>query len=132
MIKLDERSLIMTIKNRLKELRKSKHLTLDDIAEETNIKRGTFSNWENGKTEPKLESWQKLADYFGVSVPYLQGVSNVNDALFRTVADFVSGEEYRSFDLLDNSVQITINGKDVSASDLEKIREYAMFITKSD
>lgn len=47
-------------------------------------------------------------------------------------ASFVSGEDYKSFDLLDNSVQITINGKDVSASDIEKIREYAMFITKSD
>ena len=63
-------------KNRLKELRNQRKLTLDDIEEKTGIKRGTYSNYENGKTEPKLEVWQKLADFFNVSVPYLQ---NFND-----------------------------------------------------
>ena len=60
-------------KNRLKELRNQRKLTLDDIEEKTGIKRGTYSNYENGKTEPKMETWQKLADYFGVSVPYIKG-----------------------------------------------------------
>lgn len=44
------------------------------MQDETGIKRGTLNNYENGKTEPKLETWQKLADYFGVSVGYLQGI----------------------------------------------------------
>ena len=125
--------------NRLKELRTSKGLSMKEMSKElveknyfSSITDATLSNYENEKREPKLESWQKLADYFGVSVPFLQGISDENGTLFRTVADFVSGTDYRSFDLLDNSVQITINGKDISASDIEKIREYAMFITKSD
>lgn len=59
--------------NRLKELRQSKGLSLSQIEVKTGIKRGTYSNYENGKTEPKLEVWQKLADFFNVSVPYLQG-----------------------------------------------------------
>lgn len=62
--------------NRLKQLRKEKGLTLDEIQNQTGIKRGTFNNYEAGKTEPKLETWQKLADFFGVSVPYLQGIDN--------------------------------------------------------
>lgn len=61
------------MKNRLKQLRKEKGLTLDDIQSQTGIKRGTYNNYENGTTKPKLETWQKLADFFGVSVPYLQG-----------------------------------------------------------
>ena len=56
--------------NRLKEIRIKKKLTLDDIEAKTGIKRGTYSNYENSKTEPKLEVWQKLADFFKVSVPY--------------------------------------------------------------
>ena len=61
------------MENRLKEIRIKKKLTLDDIEVKTGIKRGTYSNYENSKTEPKLEVWQKLADFFKVSVPYLQG-----------------------------------------------------------
>lgn len=63
------------MKNRLKQLRKEKGLTLDDIQSQTGIKRGTYNNYENGTTEPKLETWQALADYFDVSVPYLRGAT---------------------------------------------------------
>lgn len=59
--------------NNLRKLRKQKKLTLDDIQKKTKINRGTYNNYENGTTEPKLETWQALADYFNVSVPYLQG-----------------------------------------------------------
>lgn len=59
--------------NRLKELRKEKGLTLDEIQSKTGINRSTYNNYESGKTEPKPETWQKLADFFDVSVPYLKG-----------------------------------------------------------
>ena len=64
------------MKNRIKELRTKHNYTLDDMEEKTGIKRGTYSNYENGKTEAKLETWQELADYFNVSVPYLQGIDD--------------------------------------------------------
>ena len=66
------------MKNRIKELRTKHNYTLDDMEKKTGIKRGTYSNYENGKTEPKLETWQKLADCFNVSVPYLQGYAEIN------------------------------------------------------
>lgn len=61
------------MKNRLKQLRKEKGLTLDDIQSQTGIKRGTYNNYENGTTKPKLETWQALANFFNVSVEYLKG-----------------------------------------------------------
>lgn len=64
------------IKNRLKEMRKKHDYTLDDIQKMTGIKRGTYSNYENGNTEPKIETWKKLANFFGVSVSYLQGIQS--------------------------------------------------------
>lgn len=59
--------------NRLRELRKKKKYTLDDIEAKTGVKRGTYNNYESGKTEPKPAMWVTLADFFNVSVPYLKG-----------------------------------------------------------
>lgn len=64
--------------NRLKELREKKGLTLDDIEIKTGIKRATFSRYENEKSEPKLATWQKLADFFDVDVGYLQGIHEIS------------------------------------------------------
>lgn len=65
--------------NRIKQLRTSHEWTLDDLAEQSGIKRGTLNNYENGKTEPKLAAWQSLASAFGVSVSYLQGRASRED-----------------------------------------------------
>ena len=59
--------------NRLNQLRYEKGYTLEDIERKTGIKRSTYNNYENGKTEPKLATWNKLADYFHVPVAYLKG-----------------------------------------------------------
>lgn len=63
--------------NRLKLLRNQLGLTLDDIEEKTGINRGTYNNYESGKTEPSLKTWKKLADFFGTTVSYLQGEDTV-------------------------------------------------------
>lgn len=60
--------------NRLRTLRQSKGLTLDGIEKATGINRGTYSNYERGKTYPKFETWQKLSNYFEVPIPYLMGI----------------------------------------------------------
>ena len=59
--------------NRIKERRHSKGLTLEKMGEKVGIAKNTLSRYESGKREPKLEVWQKLADFFDVSVPYIQG-----------------------------------------------------------
>lgn len=79
------------MKNRLKQLRKEKGLTLDEIQSKTGIKRGTYNNYENGVTEPKLETWQKLADFFKVPTEYLMGITN--DRVTLTVNDLNPAEE---------------------------------------
>lgn len=66
------------MKNRIKELRRKNHLTLKEVSQKVGMANNTLSRYETGKREPKLETWQKLADYFNVSVPYLQGFININ------------------------------------------------------
>ena len=66
--------------NRIKEIRQEKKLSQKDLAKKLNISQQAISLYEKGDREPKLETWQKLADFFDVSVPYLQGISKVKDA----------------------------------------------------
>ena len=66
------------MKNRIKELRQKNNLTLKELGQKIGMANNTISQYETGKREPKLETWQKLASFFHVSVPYLQGFININ------------------------------------------------------
>lgn len=65
--------------NRIKELRQEKKKTLDQMSTEIGLNRGTINNYENQKTEPSLENWQKLAAYFDVDVGYLQKLTPIKN-----------------------------------------------------
>lgn len=41
------------------------------VGKETGITTATFTNWKAGKYTPKSDKRQKIADYFGVSLYYL-------------------------------------------------------------
>lgn len=60
---------------RLKEIRKSKRLTQQEVANYIGISQNNYSYWENEKVKIDNESIKRLADYFGVSVDYLLGRS---------------------------------------------------------
>ena len=47
--------------NRIKELRKEKNLTLDELSEKVEINRSTLNRYENEKSEPKLLSIEQKA-----------------------------------------------------------------------
>ena len=40
------------------------------VAKETGIAQSIFSDWKNGRSTPKVDKLQKLADYFGISIQY--------------------------------------------------------------
>lgn len=62
--------------NRIKEVRKKKGLSLQQVADAVGVGNNTISRYETGKREPKLETWQALANFFDVTVPYLQGIDD--------------------------------------------------------
>lgn len=80
--------------NRIKEVREQKGFSQSDVAKNLGITRQAVSLYEKGRREPKLETWQKLADFFGVSVPYLQGISDIEDIdFFSSFDNFYSNLE---------------------------------------
>ena len=62
--------------NRIKELRKNKGLSQSQLANKVGISNQVISFYEKNKREPKIETWQALANFFDVSVPYLQGIDD--------------------------------------------------------
>lgn len=42
-----------------------------DVSKATGIPASTFTDWKKGRSVPKQEKLQKIADYFGVSLEYL-------------------------------------------------------------
>lgn len=65
--------------NRIRELRAERDLSLMQLEQDVGISYFTLRRYELGDTEPKLETWLKLAKYFGVPVSYLQGIEDKFD-----------------------------------------------------
>ncbi len=46
-------------------------VTAYKVSKATGIAGSTFTDWKNGRSVPKQDKLQKIADYFGVTVDYL-------------------------------------------------------------
>ena len=62
--------------NKVRELRIQTKKTMKELSKETGIGLSTISNYENGYSNPKKKNAQILAEYFGVSIPYLLGLDD--------------------------------------------------------
>ena len=78
--------------NRLKELRKEKKLTQEELASEIGVSKITILRWENGERQIKPDKAQALADYFGVSVGYLLGY----DVVLKSIENKTDGDDLLS------------------------------------
>lgn len=87
--------------NRLKELRKAKKLTQQELAEKTDIPYRTLQRWENGENQIKPDKAKKLADFFGVSIAHLLGyddndfekqirIDTLNNLIYKMHTTYVS------------------------------------------
>ena len=48
-----------------------RHLTPYKVHKATGISTATLSDWKNGKSTPKIDKMQKIAEFLGVTVDYL-------------------------------------------------------------
>ncbi len=58
---------------KLKDLRKSRHLSQQKLAEQFGLSQQSIYKYENNLAEPDLETLKKFADFFHVSVDTLIG-----------------------------------------------------------
>ncbi len=53
----------------LKELRKAKEMTQEQLAEKLNVSTRTVSRWETGSNMPDIDMLVEMADFYDVSIP---------------------------------------------------------------
>ena len=59
------------------KLRDEKGLKDADVVKATGITKSTFSDWKSGRSKPKQDKLQKIADFFEVSLDYLTTGENI-------------------------------------------------------
>lgn len=65
----------------IKEKRKEKNLTQQQLADILHISRQSISNWENNKSFPDVPMLVDLSKYFDFSLDILKGDSNLLDKI---------------------------------------------------
>ena len=63
------------LSERLREARKRKNYSQEYVAEKVHTSRQTVPRWENGTSEPSIETLKKLAELYDVSINYLLEIS---------------------------------------------------------
>ena len=85
----------------LARLMKQKNVNATEICQALNIKHNTFSSWVNGKTYPRIDKIEMMANYFGVSKAALvEDVTHVDD-LTPSELEFLNA--YREADFVTKS-----------------------------
>lgn len=68
----------MDFPKRLKLLRTNKKMTQEELGKKINVTKVSVSGYESGNRKPDIETTQKIADFFEVSVDYLLGRTDNN------------------------------------------------------
>lgn len=111
---------MVTLGEKLKELRTDRGLTMDELVHEMNTKystkinKGMVSKWENNKGEPRLEHGKFLADFYGVSLDYIIG-------LVKDRHNYYKNEEIET-------IAAHNDGPPLTEEEQEKVREFARFL----
>lgn len=108
-----------TMKNigeRIKDLRKRKHWTQDELAHLLEVAPSSVGSYERGSRQPTIENLIRMSKYFNVSLDYL--LCQTDDE--RTLQNFKKEDSKDLKDFLrDQSVMFT--GLELSEHDKEKI-----------
>lgn len=66
----------MEFKNNLKAIRLEREMTQKNVYELLGVSANCYASWEQGRTQPDIESIKKLCKIFNVSADYLLGLKD--------------------------------------------------------
>lgn len=122
-----------TFAERLKELRKRKGLTQKELAERVGTQQGVYTNWENGKREPKYDKVVKIAKELNTTADYLLGLADEQELPWNksTSEIYYQGDVYPVTVLLENIEQenMILFLSMLNKENQEKVKNYIYDLT---
>lgn len=82
------------------QLRDARHLTDAQVSEMSGVSRSTFSDWKNGRFEPKEKKLKMLADFFHVPYTVFYGSLDTPNYYFDKKTADLAQKIYDNQDLL--------------------------------
>ena len=98
----------MEFHEKLRELRKSKGLTQEELAEALYVSRTAISKWESGRGYPNIDSLKAIATYFSVSVDELLSADQLLTVAAEETKQKTANLRDMVFGLLDVSVALLL------------------------
>ena len=84
----------------LKDFRKEKGITQEQLAEELGVSGRTISRWETGKNMPDISLLVEIAEFFDVSIPEIikgerksENMKNETKEVAETMSDYAKAEK---------------------------------------
>lgn len=82
------------IADRLKELRKNKNITQEQLAEKLDISRSKVSSWETSKRAMNITEAIKLANIYEISLDNMFEIDNISEKQYIEIFDkFIQSEK---------------------------------------
>ena len=99
----------------LKELRKRKKMTQQELGDVIHVSKVSISGYENSNRFPDTETLEKIADFFEVSVDYLLG---------RDVPDWATNEDVLDLqDMLNSNVNMAYGGEHLTEEEKQRVKD---------
>lgn len=107
----------MTIFERVKEIADLRKISLQTLAEKSNMGINSIYGWKTKK--PSIDKISAVADVLHVSTDYLLGRTDAMN--YSSVAD---NKQIDLKDALNDEIMLAFDGRDIPETDKVKIREY--------
>lgn len=113
--------------NRIKQLRLEQHKTQKEVGKAIGLSDRAIAHYEKGIREPKLETWIKLADYFDVTVSYLQGMDVLDRPIIKEKVTKMEEDIYSFYEYINDRYGVTSDGFNRLSNNLDELTKTNIF-----
>lgn len=111
------------VASRLKMARDNKGFSKAEVAKALNIATSSMTYYEQGKAIPSIDKLYALADYYGVTMDWLCGRVNKNDAVLKTEFDVA---EVLLAALQFEGIELDVSDEDVDALNKIEVAKFSL------